>query len=76
MTLGPNRRVDWYSPHTRICIKDTRKARHADEFSLVADGFEHETSTRKFNVFVGFEVDNGRDGEGRCGLGCGVFIVY
>ena len=54
-----------------------RMARHAHEFSLVADGFEHETSARKFNVYVGFEVNNGGDGEGRCGwvvVSCGLLI--
>jgi len=55
-------------PRTRICFKDSRRARHGHElFSLVADGFEHETSARNFNVYVGFEVKNGGDGGGRCG---------
>ena len=53
-------------------VNHTRRTRHAHKSSIVADGFEHETSARKFNICVGFEVRNGGDCEGRCVLGCGV----
>jgi len=65
-------------PHIYLSVLKTREWQDMRMNSLyLLMVFEPETSAREFQyIYVGFEVHIGRGGEGRCRLGCGLFMVY